>query len=158
MLEDIRDESQSHPNVNRREARYKIHDRIRQRQLEWKGALKATQDMGKGLHKVFLTIVKEIQKQLPPLGESGSEGSHFIPGPKNFSEVAKLSDDIKKPWLKATMKEIKNLINNQTFLVQDPGKYEPVTPYMDVYKAQIQSDGSIDKLKFENFGQRRFVE
>ena len=45
------------------------------------------------------------------------------------------------------MKEIKNLINNQTFLVQDPGKYEPVTPYMDVYKAQIQSDGSIDKLK-----------
>ena len=31
MLEDIRDISQTHPNVNRREARYKIHDRIRQR-------------------------------------------------------------------------------------------------------------------------------
>ena len=42
MLEDIRDGSQTHPNVNRREARYKIHDRIRQRQSEWKGALKAT--------------------------------------------------------------------------------------------------------------------
>ena len=39
MLEDIRYRSQTHPNVNRREARYKIRDRIRQRQSEWKGAL-----------------------------------------------------------------------------------------------------------------------
>ena len=42
MLEDIRGGSQTHPNVNRRESRYKIRDRIRQRQPEWKGALKAT--------------------------------------------------------------------------------------------------------------------
>ena len=41
MLEDIRDGSQTHPNVNKREALYKIHDRIRQRQSEWKRALKA---------------------------------------------------------------------------------------------------------------------
>ena len=31
MLEEIRDGSQTHPNVNIREARYKIRDRIRQR-------------------------------------------------------------------------------------------------------------------------------
>ena len=37
MLEEINDESQTHPHVNRREARYKIRDRIRQRQPEWKG-------------------------------------------------------------------------------------------------------------------------
>ena len=42
MLEDICDRSQSRPNVNKREARYQISDRIRQRQLEWKGALKYT--------------------------------------------------------------------------------------------------------------------
>ena len=29
MLEDIRDGSQTHPNVNKREARYKIRDRVR---------------------------------------------------------------------------------------------------------------------------------
>ena len=58
MLEDIRDVSQTHPNVNGRETRYKIRDLIRQRQSEWKGALKATQSMGKVLHKVFITIVK----------------------------------------------------------------------------------------------------
>ena len=42
MLEDIRDGSQTHPDVNKREARYKICDRVRQRQSEWKGALKDT--------------------------------------------------------------------------------------------------------------------
>ena len=63
MLEDIIDGSQTHLNVNRREARYKIHDRIRQRQSEWKEALKATLSMVKGLHKVIKTVVKEISKE-----------------------------------------------------------------------------------------------
>ena len=36
MLEDIRDGSQSHPNVNSRESSYKIIDRIKQRQSERK--------------------------------------------------------------------------------------------------------------------------
>ena len=81
------------------------------------------------------------------LGESGSEVSHFIPEPRNFAEVIKLSENIRKPWLKATLKEIKNLIDNQTFLVEDQNEGEPVTPCMDVYKAKIQSDGSLDKLK-----------
>ena len=65
----------------------------------------------------------------------------------NFAEVNKLSYDIKKPRIKETQKEIKNIINNQYFLVKDPEKGEPVTPCMDVYKDKIQSDGSLDKLK-----------
>ena len=36
MLEDICDGRQSHPSVNRREACYKIRDRIEQRQTECK--------------------------------------------------------------------------------------------------------------------------
>ena len=59
----------------------------------------------------------------------------------------KKSYDIKKPWLKANLKEINNLINNQTFLVEDTDKYEPVIPCMDVYKDKILYDGSLDKLK-----------
>ena len=57
MLENVRDGNQSHPNVNQREACYKICDHIKQRQSEWKGALKATRNMVKRLHKVFKTIV-----------------------------------------------------------------------------------------------------
>ena len=81
------------------------------------------------------------------LGESGSEVSHLNPEPRNFAEVKKLSENIKKPWLKTTPKEINNLINNQTFMIEDPKDGEPVTPCMDFYKAKIQSDGSLDKLK-----------
>ena len=61
--------------------------------------------------------------------------------------MKKLSDDINKPWLKSNLKEINNLINNHTFIVEDPEKYETVPPFMDVYKSKIQSDGSLDKLK-----------
>ena len=77
MLEDICDGSQTHPNINRRESCYKIRDRIKQRQSERKGALKATRDIRNGLHKVFNTVVKGISQELTPLGESGTEVSHF---------------------------------------------------------------------------------
>ena len=103
--------------------------------------------MGKGLHKVFSTIVKEISLELVTLGESGLEVSHFIPEPRNFAEVIKLSESIRKPWLKETIKEIKNLINNNTFLIEYQNESGPVTPCMDFYKAKIQSDGSLDKMK-----------
>ena len=72
ILEDIHDGSQYHPNINRREEGYKICDRIRQGQPEWKGALKATRNMGICLHKVFKTVVKLILQYLPPLVEPGS--------------------------------------------------------------------------------------
>ena len=58
MLEDIREGIQYNPTVNSRYTRYKIRGRIRQRQLKWKGALKATRNMGKGSHKLFKTVVK----------------------------------------------------------------------------------------------------
>ena len=87
-------------------------------------------------------------QELTPLGESGSEFSHFIPEPRNFSEVKKMSDNINKTWLKATLKEINNLNNNQNFLIEDQNEGEPVNPCMDVYQGGIQSDGSLDKLKF----------
>ena len=68
MLKYIFDGSQSHLNFNQREARYKIRDRIMQIKLVLKGALKSTQNMGKGLHNLFKTVVKEISQELPALG------------------------------------------------------------------------------------------
>ena len=42
---------------------------------------------------------------------------------------------------------MKNLINNRNLLIEDQNEGEPVTTCMDVYKAKIQSDGSLHKLK-----------
>ena len=61
------------------------------------------QNMVKGLYKVIKAVVKEISQVLPILGESGSEVHYFITEPRNFAEVIKLSEDIKKPGLKATL-------------------------------------------------------
>ena len=62
--------------------------------------------------------------------------------------MTRFSNGIKKPWLKETLKDIENLINNQTFIVQEPENGEPLTPCMDVYKAKVQSDESLEKLKW----------
>ena len=90
-LHDIRGGNQTHPNIDKREARLKIRDRIKQKKSDWKGSLRATHKMEKSLHKVFITIVSEIFQELTNFGESGSEVSHFIPEPRNFAEVTKLS-------------------------------------------------------------------
>ena len=68
MLKDIRGGSQTHLNVHRREACYKMRDSIRQRKLEWKGSLKSTRSMGKNLHKVFSTVVKDIFARIDSFG------------------------------------------------------------------------------------------
>ena len=81
--------------------------------MEQKVALLSTRNMVKALHKVFKAVFNEFLKALSILGESGSEVSYFILKPRNFAEVNRLSKDISKPWLKATLKEIKNLINNK---------------------------------------------
>ena len=52
--------------------------------------------MDKVLHKVFKTVAKYISQEFTLLGESGSEFSHFIPESRNFAEVTKLSNNIKK--------------------------------------------------------------
>ena len=98
-LHDICDGNQSHPKINKREARMTIRDRIKQKKLQWKGALRDTHKMGKGLHRVFRTIVSEILQELTNIGETGSEVSHFIPEPRNFAEVTTLAENIRKPWL-----------------------------------------------------------
>ena len=81
--------------------------------------------MVKGLHKLFKAVVNDISPASPFFGQSGLVVSYLIPEPRNFSEMTILSEDIKKYWLKATMKEINNLINNQTFLVDKSKKVVP---------------------------------
>ena len=71
--------------------------------------------MGKCLHKVFKAVVYEISQVLPILGESSSEVSYLIPETRSFAELNRLVEGIKKPWLKVTLNEIVNLINNQSF-------------------------------------------
>ena len=103
--------------------------------------------MVKRLLKYFKASINELKNTLSTLLELGSEVSHFIPEPSNFAEFTRLPADAKNDQLKTSLKYIKNSINNQKFLLDDPDKGYPVTPFMDVYKAKNQYDASIKKLK-----------
>ena len=63
-LHDIRDRNQTHMSIDKREARLAIRDHIKQKKSQWKGALRATHKMVKGLHRVFSTIVLDISQEL----------------------------------------------------------------------------------------------
>ena len=69
-LHDICDGNKTHPSIDKREARMAIRDSIKQKKSQWKGALRATHKMGKGLHRVSSTIVLEILQELTNFGES----------------------------------------------------------------------------------------
>ena len=68
--------------------------------------------MGKGSQNLFKAVINEIWKDLVFLCESRSKVSYFVPDPRNFAEVTVFLVAIKRPWIKATLKEIKNLVNN----------------------------------------------
>ena len=85
-LHDIRDGNQTHPKINKIEARMAIRDCIKQNKSEWKEALRATNKMGIGLHRVFSTIVSEISQELTNFGETGSEVYHFILEPRTLQK------------------------------------------------------------------------
>ena len=85
------------------------------------------------MHRIFSTIVLEILQELTNFRETGSEVSHFIPEPRNFAEVTRLAENIRNHWLKSTPKEIKDLINNQTFMIEEQMDGEPVTPCRHPY-------------------------
>ena len=56
--------------------------------------------MGKGSHIIFKAVVNATSQSLPNLGESGSEVSYFILEPRKFSKVTRLSEHIKKHYIK----------------------------------------------------------
>ena len=62
-----------------------------------------------------MAVFNEILQALLTLGESCSEVSFFIPEPRKLAKATRLLKEIKKPSLKANMKDIKILINNQLF-------------------------------------------
>ena len=63
-LHDICAGNQTHLKINKREARLKIRDLVKQNKFQWKGALIAMHKMGNVLHRVFSTIVSEISQEL----------------------------------------------------------------------------------------------
>jgi len=70
------------------------------------------------------------------------------PAPSSIRDILKMPDGIvRREWLKSVKKEIKTLVDCNTFLDDTMVPGEISTPVMDTYKVKIKSDGSLDKLK-----------
>ena len=65
---------------------------------------------------------------------------------QEFSEATRITEYVKS-LVERKFERDRNLINNKTCILDDPEKGDPVTPCMDVYKSNIKSDRSLDKLK-----------
>ena len=65
---DIWDVSQINPEINVRDAIFKIYDRIRQTKNQWKGAEISAKSMGKVLHKVLKDVINELNNAFPNFG------------------------------------------------------------------------------------------
>ena len=64
MLADIHDRSLYHPSINSIEARYRISDRFKKSQAEFKGFLLSTWNIGKGMQKIFKAFINETSQVL----------------------------------------------------------------------------------------------
>jgi hypothetical protein len=54
---------------------------------------------------------------------------------------------VKQEWLKSVKKELKTLVDSNTFQEDMLQKGETSTPVMEIFKVKVKSDRSLDKLK-----------
>jgi hypothetical protein len=70
------------------------------------------------------------------------------PAPKTLRDILKMPEGhVNTAWLQSVRKELKTLVDINTFVHDTPQKVESVTPIMETFKVKILSDGSLDKLK-----------
>jgi hypothetical protein len=80
-----------------------------------------------------------------PIDAEGADASIFEPAPGNIREVLRLRNTtIHDAWLKVYRREIKNLIDTDTFRLAAASPGTSCTPIMDLNKVKLCSDGSLD--------------
>jgi hypothetical protein len=83
----------------------------------------------------------------PPL-PSSSDALSLEPAPSTIRDIVKMPEGVvKQEWLKSVKKELKTLVNANTFQEDTLHEGETSTPVMEIFKVKIKSDGSLDKLK-----------
>ena len=82
-------------------------------------------------------------------GESNDvEIAPYLPEPKNFRQVMQCPPSIRDDWIKAIKKEVKFIIENETFRRgEKPMPGDEIIPSIIIFKAKITSKGFLDKLK-----------
>jgi hypothetical protein len=107
-------------------------------------ALQASKNRMKKFASIVLDYANAVATEL---GVSGSDPSLFLPEPRNLHQILRLPTRYRGPWIAAFIKEATGLIKLNSFTIDIPPPYTPITPVMDIYKCKLNEDGMIDKLK-----------
>ena len=79
---------------------------------------------------------------------TGETVDKYLPEPQSFRAVLKLDDNVRNAWLHTIHMEIKNLIDHNTFILEEqPRKNELIIPVKLVLKAKQTATGKLEKLK-----------
>jgi len=79
---------------------------------------------------------------------SMDEAHLWEPAPRTIRDIMTMKDPVvKSAWLASVRKELKTLVDANTFTVDTIRPDEVSTPIMETFKVKIKSDGSLDKLK-----------
>ena len=99
--------------------------------------------------KEWINTVCEIKEENIPWSQYGDH-AQFLPEPKGLKNVMRLEtrDPIAfKLWARAIRGELRNLITQGTFQIEDAKQDEVVIPTTYVFKIKLLLDGSWDKAK-----------
>jgi hypothetical protein len=80
-------------------------------------------------------------------GDPGTDPLPFLPEPQRIPEILKMPSHIREPWLNSFKKEFQGLIKRKTVKREEPNDDDIVGHVMEVYKAKLDKNGNIDKLK-----------
>ncbi|KAG7349250.1 reverse transcriptase RNA-dependent DNA polymerase [Nitzschia inconspicua] len=71
----------------------------------------------------------------------------FLPAPDNWKQILKLPPHVMSHWSASLLKELKELIKKQTFVIDTPNSGDPIIPVTAKFRVKLTKDGMIEKLK-----------
>ncbi|KAG7357480.1 hypothetical protein IV203_002168 [Nitzschia inconspicua] len=76
------------------------------------------------------------------------EPTMFLPAPDNWKQILKLPPHVMDHWSASLLKELKELIKKETFVLEDePNPNDPIIPVTAKFRVKLTKDGMIEKLK-----------
>jgi uncharacterized protein (DUF2342 family) len=79
---------------------------------------------------------------------SSTDAQSWEPAPKSILDITKLPEGlVRKEWLNSVKKEFKTLVDSGTFVFDEMKDGDTSTPTMEIFKVNMKSNGSLDKLK-----------
>ena len=106
-------------------------------------SVKGTDASRRAVSEVMAAVLTDAEP-----GDPGTDPSPFSPVIRSVVQTDRLPRPIGKAWVKSFVSELTGiLVNRRACALEDPNPDDQVVDVMEVYRAKIDKDGLLDKLK-----------